>query len=291
VPTESNGEQSKKKKIIIVPKKSKPEVKDAWPLAELKDHPKQHVYFEEPTPAEVAKLAANLKRNSQTEAVEITPRGVIISGHKRVLAARSLGWKTIRVLVRYDLAGDEVAIEHRLIEANEDRRHLSTFERARLQYRMSQLSPKENTRKARGEINDELAKTLDKTVRQVSRYIRLFEGPQELLDAVQDGRLLVSHAFAVLKLPQRQVEPILAVLRRGEADMTVVRAMVKQAASGHQPPGKSQPAAVLAKLLSAAEELAGHEAELKKVVTGDQLNRVVKLRKLLQDVENRGSAT
>lgn len=279
-----------KKKLILTRRKRQPELVEDFPLAKLKDHPKQNFYFQPATEAEVKKLAANLKRNTQTDAVEITPSGLIISGHKRVMAARFLGWTTIRVLVRYDLAGDEAGIEYRLIEANEDRRHLSTFERARLQYRMFKLRSDENSRKARGEINDELANTLGITVRQVSRYIRLFDGPQELQDAVQDGRLRVSHAFAVLKLPKELAAPILEELRRADTDMAEVNAMLKQATESNKSPGKSQPAAVLAKLLKAAEELAGHEAELKKVVTDDQLTCVVKLRKLLQAVENRGPA-
>ena len=79
-----------KKKIIVTPRKRQPELVDDWPLSELKEHPKQAVYFAPPTPVEVERLAANLQCCSQTDAVEITITGVIISGHKRVLAARSL---------------------------------------------------------------------------------------------------------------------------------------------------------------------------------------------------------
>lgn len=275
--------------LVCTRKKRQPELREDWPLAKVTDHVKQNHYFAKPTPAEIEKLAGNLQRNTQTDAVEITPQGVIISGHKRVLAARHLGWETIRVLVRYDLQGDERAIEHRLIEANENRRHLSTFERARLQYRMWQLYPGELTRKVRGQINAELAKTLDIVDRQVSRYIRLFDGPPELLEAVTDERLRPSHAFAVLAMPSEQAEPILAVLRDNPESLDV-QDMIKQAVAGDKAPRTTKPAALLKQLLKAGDALAGQAAVLTGLVTADQRKQLARLRRLLGKVEGKSNS-
>jgi ParB-like chromosome segregation protein Spo0J len=204
------------------------------------------------------------------------------------LAARSLGWETIRVLVRHDLAGDDKATERRLIEANEDRRHLTTFQRALLKYRMWQLTSPGDSRKARGQINDELAATLHKTVRQVSRYIQLFDGPAELLNAVKDGLLLPTHGFSTLKLSSDQMQPILDLLRRRKVDKLEVRAMIKQTVASGTPKKESKPETLLNNLFKTAAELMGH-ASLKELLTGDQRKNVATLRRLLEKMEGRSS--
>ncbi len=63
-------------------------------------------------------LADDTERNGQRTPIEVTPDERTIDGHQRERAAQKLNWDEVQVLVRYDLAGDEAAIERRMIEAN-----------------------------------------------------------------------------------------------------------------------------------------------------------------------------
>jgi hypothetical protein len=280
-----------RKKIVVTPKKRKPELIEDYPLSMLQEHPKQYVYFQRPTEAEVEKLADDMERNGQVEPAEILPDGTLIAGHKRKAARLFSRKETIRVLIRHDLAGDEQATERRMLESNVNRRHLSRLELAKLQLRMWELSPEADTRKGRGKINHEIAATLDISERQVCRYLGLLRGPMELLYAVEDGRLKVSHAFKVVKLLKRSPElaaPILTVLRDDPGNREV-KAMVEQASAGDKAPRPSKPAALLKKLLKVGDELAENKAVLKAPLTDDERKSVATLRRLLEKIEGRSS--
>lgn len=104
----------------------------------LLPHPKQEHYFPAEAAADLDSLAANILANGLLEKIEITPENVIVSGHRRLAAlvrlelAGNAQFEDVEVLVRYDLAAQgEDAVEHRLVEANLDRRHLTPIEFAR----------------------------------------------------------------------------------------------------------------------------------------------------------------
>src|SRR6185503_17631091 len=173
-----------KKKIIVVKRKKRPpELVENFPLSDLKEHPKRSVYYSRPSLWEVKALADKMERNGQSEPAEITPDGILIVGYACAAAKRLKRQQTIRVLIRHDLAGNERAIERRLLESYQSGRHLSTLERALLEYRVSQLSFHEDTGRDRGDVTKKIAKTLEITPRQVRNYVKLFKGPPELLQA------------------------------------------------------------------------------------------------------------
>lgn len=64
----------------------------------------------------VDKLARVIARQGFLNPIEITPEGVILAGHRRLLAARKLGLTRVPVLIQLDLAdeaaGDAYRIEH-----------------------------------------------------------------------------------------------------------------------------------------------------------------------------------
>ena len=123
---------------------------------------------------------------------------------------------------------------------------------------------------------------------QVSRYIQLFDGPAELLNAVKDGLLLPTHGFSTLKLSSDQMQPILDLLRRRKVDKLEVRAMIKQTVASGTPKKESKPETLLNNLFKTAVELMGH-ASLKELLTGDQRKNVATLRRLLEKMEGRSS--
>ena len=104
---------------------------ERWAVDRLRPHPKQGQYFPDAPPHEVAELAADMEANGQLQPVEALPDGTIIAGHKRLAAARLLGWTELDVWVRDDLAADPAAAERRLIEDNLHRRQLGKLGLAR----------------------------------------------------------------------------------------------------------------------------------------------------------------
>jgi ParB/RepB/Spo0J family partition protein len=73
-------------------------------LDALREHPRQLEFFTAASKLEIKELAADLRVRGQQEPIHVCPDGTIIRGHRRAAAAKLLGWKTIKALVRHDLA-------------------------------------------------------------------------------------------------------------------------------------------------------------------------------------------
>lgn len=66
-------------------------------LTNSKKHPPEHI----------AKLAKSIAKHGIANTIQVEVNGTIISGHGRWLAAQSLGWKKVAVIVRHDLGPEE----------------------------------------------------------------------------------------------------------------------------------------------------------------------------------------
>jgi ParB family chromosome partitioning protein len=193
-----------------------------WCLDELKEHPKQRQLFGDMPAAELAELAENIERFGLEHPIEILPNGTIIAGHQRVRAARRLGWSTIDVIVRNDLAdAGSVAVEQRLIDDNLMRRHLCTLTIARLYRRLKELEALREGIEVFAEdqlrLRDRLAAKLGAGVggRTLDRYERLLDAPAALQQAVQDNRLSMSKALQILSLPDYERDAAVARIQSG----------------------------------------------------------------------------
>src|SRR5678816_4398005 len=116
------------KNIVVKRKKRPPELVENFPLSQLKDHPKRSVYYSRPSLWDIKTLADHMERHGQSEVAEITPDGILIIGYACAAAKRLKRQQTIRVLIRHDLAGNERAIERRMLESYKSGKHLSTLE-------------------------------------------------------------------------------------------------------------------------------------------------------------------
>src|ERR1700722_8001468 len=107
-----------------MPNKASNEVIDVL-IDDLKAHPRQGEIFSDLGNSQLQDLAKSLDSEGQNTPIEITPDVVIICGHQRVKAARSLGWTTIKARIRHDLVEEgESAVVERLVRDNLDRRQL-----------------------------------------------------------------------------------------------------------------------------------------------------------------------
>jgi ParB/RepB/Spo0J family partition protein len=74
------------------------------------------------TTNEIEDLVESMGKNGLLEPLIITPDKIIISGHRRYLAAKSLGWEEIEVNIR---EVDEGNMEYTIVSANQHRRKKS----------------------------------------------------------------------------------------------------------------------------------------------------------------------
>jgi len=177
-------------------------------------------FFAETSIAELQELAADLDDRGQQEPVQCLPGGTIIGGHRRVAAAKLLGWEQIRVVIREDLGEvDSPAVINHLIADNVMRRQLDDLSLARC-YRGLKEIASEDTEKSgdNGDLRDQLAARLgcDKSGRTMDRLVRLLDLPLPLQDAITRGELTKDQGAKILKLPKAQQNEIAHHIEQGD---------------------------------------------------------------------------
>jgi ParB-like chromosome segregation protein Spo0J len=239
-----------------------------WKLSRLKNNPKQRSLFIDPTPQEIAQLAADMQKNGQLQAVEILRDGTLIAGHKRAKAAEQLGWTEIDAWVRNDLADQgEDAVERRLIEDNLTRRQLDPLDLARCALRLKNMARKRwegrLSEADRGEVRDRIGLQIGRSGRQVDRLLRVVEHtPMEVQGAVSAGKLTMNDALAVAGLDKAVREQIAEEIREGGDAKEIVGRFVGKKDRRH----KTARDAKNAFLKSLARGYADLEGRIDKVV-------------------------
>ena len=134
----------------------------------------------------------------------------VISGHRRLYAAKKLRFEKIPVVI-YELSHEEAVIA--MVDANLQREHILPSEKAAA-YKMKfealkhqgktsdQLGPKLTT----NEISDKDSAT------QVKRYIRLTNLIHELLDMVDGGRIAFTPAVELSYLTESEQQNLLTTI-------------------------------------------------------------------------------
>jgi ParB/RepB/Spo0J family partition protein len=199
---------------------------ERWAVDRLRPHPKQGQCFASPTAHELEELAADMACNGQVQPIEILPDGTILCGHRRVAAARLLGWVAVDAWVR-DL--DPAAAETRLLLDNVNRRQLGKLGLARVYRALKALESKglDGRLMAHEErdLRDRLAKRLGGVSgRSLDRLLRIVEHtPAEVQAAAEAGTLPMNMAGEVANLTTKQQKQIAEELRGGDEPRKVVR--------------------------------------------------------------------
>lgn len=129
----------------------------------------------------------------------------LIAGERRFQAAKLLGLKTVPVIVR---PSEEVEkLELALIE-NIQRENLNAIDRARAFHKLINDF---------GFSQDDIAKKIGQSRSQVANTIRLLNLPEEIKQAIIDGRITEGHAKALLSLatPEEQLAYLKKILIGG----------------------------------------------------------------------------
>jgi ParB family chromosome partitioning protein len=159
------------------------------PVGEIEENPFQP--RREFSPAEIESLAESLKEHDMLQPIlvrRVEGRYQLISGERRLRAARQAGWATIPARLRE--ADDRLVAELAIVE-NLQRQDLNPIEKA--------LSFKRYVDEHKC-TQDDLAKRLKIDRSTIANLMRLLELPQSVLDALRNGKLTAGHARALLPL-------------------------------------------------------------------------------------------
>jgi ParB family chromosome partitioning protein len=155
---------------------------EEWPVAGLKPYSRQAGFFPPPPEHEVKELAADLEANGLLQPVEVLPDKTIVCGHKRVQAAKMLGWTHVTVWVREDLAArGPAAVETRFIQDNVTRRQLSPLELGRCYLRLRELAKGAGRDRLANDdpqdLRDQIGQRLGRSGRTLDRYLSVLRTP------------------------------------------------------------------------------------------------------------------
>lgn len=172
----------------------------------IESNPRQpRVYF---SPSELEDLIGSIKEHGILQPLVVTRtngRYELIAGERRLRASRIVGLKTVPVIVRD--ATEQQKLELALIE-NIQRQDLNAVEEA-LAYRA--LIDEFNL------TQDAVAVRVGKSRSNIGNIVRLLDLPDDILDALKEGRIMKSHARTLLAEvdPKKQHEMFEAMLNGG----------------------------------------------------------------------------
>lgn len=163
------------------------------PLDAIEPNPDQprRVFDQE----EMKALAASIREHGVLQPVLVSRadgKYRLVAGERRVQAARLAGLAKIPAVVREDISHS--SLELALVE-NLQRTDLNGIEQA---YAYRSLL------EHFGLTQEELARRLGRSQPTISNTLRLLNAPQELQDAVIDGRITEGHLRSLLPLPREQ---------------------------------------------------------------------------------------
>jgi ParB family chromosome partitioning protein len=260
---------------------------DELPLASIRPNrfqPRDH--FDEEA---LGLLADSIREVGVLQPVLVRPAGddqyELIAGERRWRAARRVGLQTIPALVRQ--SDDAAALEQALVE-NVHRDDLNPLEEAAAYQQLIEDF---------GLTHDEVAARVGRSRATVTNTLRLMQLPPAIQKSLQDGKLSMGHARALLGTPDRSFQELLAK-RVVDKDLSV-RA-VEDAVREHQSEaarGASDEAAAGANgsparrrlrppgLLELEELLGDHLETRVKISMGSSRGKVVVEFSTLEDLE------
>lgn len=183
-------------------------------------------------PEDLEDLAGSIKEHGVLQPLTVTRKGdgtyELIAGERRLRASRQAGLKTVPVIVRD--ATDQQKLELALIE-NIQRQDLNAMEEARSYQALMDLF----------DLTQEKASArVGKTRSYVANIVRLLELPEDMQQALIDGKISKSHARTLLAEPDSSRRRALFE-RMLDGGMTVREA---EARAGHaipKPTGMKDP--------------------------------------------------
>lgn len=185
-------------------------------VADLIPHKKNEYFFDNMSGEPWMAFLDSIKTSGVIEPVIATQDLVIVSGHQRVNACKALGIKQVWTDIRTYDSEDEILKQ--LIETNIRQRGVGNTNSVKLGRCIAELEriygiKNGGDRKSDGhnvqlKSQDDLAKELDMSKKQMSRYKSLTDLIPELQDAVMSGKITATTAMGFVKklTPEEQMQ-------------------------------------------------------------------------------------
>jgi ParB family chromosome partitioning protein len=207
-------------------------------------------------------LAESIRANGVIQPLVVRPMGEayqVVTGERRLRAARRAGIASVPVVVRHDL-GEQDVLFLGLIE-NLQREDLNPVEEARS---MEQLAG------TTGLTHDQIAKRIGKSRVHVTNTLRLLKLPEELLGWLRGGRLSAGHARALLglDLPEQMLMLAERVVEEGWSVRKLeayVKEYARQRDEGDEPPRQRPLPKLFRKAAASLQQVLGTRVAIRQV--------------------------
>ena len=146
----------------------------------------------------------------------------IISGHRRLFAARRLGLKEVPVIV-YDISREDAIVM--LVDSNLFREHVLPSEKA-FAYKMKLEAMNHKGRTTCGQVGQKSRDNIseEESGRQIQRYIRLTQLIGELLILVDEGKIAFTPAVELSFLTEQEQRTLLEHMVLGDCTPSLSQA-------------------------------------------------------------------
>lgn len=213
----------------------------------------------------LAELAASIKEHGLIQPLIVTQTGngyTLIAGERRWRAAQLAGLEEVPVVVKE--ATPQAMLEMAIIE-NIQRADLNPLEEA---YAYQQLTDEF------GLTHEQVAQRVSKGRSTITNLIRLLELPENIQQAVTDGRISGAHARALLPLPTPEAQTsamnqIISLSLSVRQTESLVKKLLE--AKKPKPKAKKNLPAELAALQTQFEQSLGTHVNIKKGPKGGQV--------------------
>ncbi|MFA7201687.1 MAG: ParB/RepB/Spo0J family partition protein [Candidatus Paceibacterota bacterium] len=157
----------------------------------------------------------------------------LIAGHRRLMASRKVGLKTVPVVIRTNLKRAD-ALEMAIVE-NIQRQDLNVVETARAYARLSDEF---------GLTQREIAARLGKSRESVANTLRLLSLPTHIQDAISSGKINESHARILMQIqdPMQQQKIFDQIVHEGLSVRDVKRTLSRATPHAHATHQSANPA-------------------------------------------------
>ena len=192
-------------------------------LKEFKGHP-----FKVVDDWDMVALTESIRKNGIISPVVVRPiEGTenfeIISGHRRVFAAKKAGLSEVPALI-YALDKDAAIVA--VVDSNFNREHILPSEKAFAYKMRNEALKRQNKDSVQVGLGDQVAMVrASESASQIKRYVRLTKLNKQLLDMVDEGKIAFTPAVELSFLNDIEQNDLLEVMEVTEATPNLSQAM------------------------------------------------------------------
>jgi site-specific DNA-methyltransferase (adenine-specific) len=152
----------------------------------------------------IEQLADSIDQVGLLEPLVVNSKNQVISGHRRLQAIKQLGWKSVEVIVRKDIAKDNEAFY--LVQYNQQRIKLASEQLKEILVLLDHFKEGPGTRTDltavnvdRGSAKSKVARKLGMSYGNIYKLLFIHDNCPELMDHIDAGRMTINQAHLEAK--------------------------------------------------------------------------------------------